>query len=40
MSGNYPLPAGLWHNPPSMFRSLALSLVLISVGISLPTRTG
>ena len=30
----------LWHNRPQMFRGLALTLVLISVGISLPTRTG
>lgn len=32
--------ARLWHNAASMFRGLALRLVLISVGISLPTRTG
>jgi hypothetical protein len=34
------LPADSWHNHSGMFRGLALSLVLISVGISLPTRTG
>jgi len=38
------LPTGgrrdLWHNGRSMFRGLVIRLVLISVGISLPTRTG
>jgi hypothetical protein len=28
------------HNSRSMFRGLVLTLVLTSVGISLPTRTG
>jgi hypothetical protein len=31
---------GLWHNEASMFRGLLISLVLTSVGIRLPTRTG
>jgi hypothetical protein len=30
----------LWHNQAKMFRGLAITLVLTSVGINLPTRAG
>jgi len=34
------MTGAVWHNRWVMFRGLAIRLVLIGVGINLPTRTG